>query len=536
MSAHAAERALSSLAALLPLLLLAPGALATEAELSLVTGAPVTLAGLVTAEAGGATLHAEDEKARGVATFTGATGVLSVWTYRAATLGGSRPDKVPVEEAREERFLLDGATFTLILADDRFSLTADARDDGAVRARGHAFRVPGHPVLLDQAHARQEPHALAIRGPPTVPWTWDAGWLYVGTTFYAQPDGFPRLEEATLGMSGGLSMAAEGGTLVVPQGNGSRTFRLGAHAESPASTRLPGVHSVGRMTFEGVLADASIPATAMWGIAAPTMSWTVDGEASWTNATGRVRAHGRETTFQDEPVRAEGAFRVVPEASRVVSALQPATYEGEGRFDALQVGARAPLAPPPTRMPNAAAGAAATLSLLAVLLALTETGRDLLVRLGAALYTRIVREDLLEHPLRRRLHEIVHAEPGLHLREAQRRLGTTWGPLAFHLRMLVQAGYLRQERRGGYTHVYPEGVGGEDAPVPHPLARRVHEALPEDGSPVPARRLRDQVGLSRQLLAYHLKALERRRLVTFVEAPEGERMVARVTPPAPRQG
>lgn len=543
MSAHADGRAPAPRRlVLLPLVLLlllplAPGALALDAQLLLQSGEPVVISGHVRAEAPGAILHAEDDAGRGLATFSGATGTLALWTYRAAAVGGGRGEKVPAEDAREQRFPLDNATFTITLRGERFSFTADARDDGLVHAGGDARLLRGRPVLLDQAHVRQEVHPLVFKAPPTVPWTWDAGWLYVGTPMGAQAEGFPRWGNATLGVLGGVYLAAEGGTLDLTRGNETLTFRLGEHAGPAGLAGAPGVQLFTRMTFEGVLSDASIPAPSLWGIAAPAMTWTVEGHAAWTRATGTLRSDGREVAFEDAPVDAAGTFRLAPAASPVADAVAPASYEGGGRFDSLRVGRAPALAPPPGRVEAAPAAAAATFGLLALLLALTETGRDLLARACAALYTRIVREDLLQHPLRRRLHEIVHAEPGIHLREAQRRLGTTWGPLAFHLRMLVQAGHLRLEKRGGYTHVWPQGAPADAAPLPHPLARRIHDTLPEDGTPMPARQLRSRVGLSRQLLAYHLKALQRRELVTFVDpGPEGERLVARVKPQSPRQG
>ncbi len=62
---------------------------------------------------------------------------------------------------------------------------------------------------------------------------------------------------------------------------------------------------------------------------------------------------------------------------------------------------------------------------------------------------RVRRERLLDHRLRKRILEEVERHPGIHHRQLLRTLGVSNGTLAYHLRQLERAGYLRFSRAHG---------------------------------------------------------------------------------------
>lgn len=72
------------------------------------------------------------------------------------------------------------------------------------------------------------------------------------------------------------------------------------------------------------------------------------------------------------------------------------------------------------------------------------------------------KENVLEHPMRRSLLEMVSAEPGIHLRELASRHGTAVTNTQWHLRKLEQAHLVRTQKVQGRRLYYPV-QGGVDS-------------------------------------------------------------------------
>lgn len=121
-----------------------------------------------------------------------------------------------------------------------------------------------------------------------------------------------------------------------------------------------------------------------------------------------------------------------------------------------------------------------------------------------ALYTRLRPGRALDHPTRQRLLDVVQKEPGLPLGEVQRRLALPNGTLRHHLRFLEQSGNVRSVQDGQHRRLYPAGAG-RVAPTPL-LSERALDALRAVG-PMPAARLAQRLGVSKQALHYHVKKL-----------------------------
>lgn len=67
-------------------------------------------------------------------------------------------------------------------------------------------------------------------------------------------------------------------------------------------------------------------------------------------------------------------------------------------------------------------------------------------------------EELARHPVRSRILAIVDAEPGVHVRELARRLGTTRNGTDHHVRRLQQAGLVTVVAGNGYSCVFRRGT------------------------------------------------------------------------------
>ncbi|MEA3191525.1 MAG: Helix-turn-helix domain [Thermoplasmata archaeon] len=71
--------------------------------------------------------------------------------------------------------------------------------------------------------------------------------------------------------------------------------------------------------------------------------------------------------------------------------------------------------------------------------------------LGVALFSRIQEQRLLDHPVRRRILDVVAGQPGIHGAELVRRVGAARGSVAHHVAKLVDAGQLVATQAGKYA-------------------------------------------------------------------------------------
>jgi len=101
-------------------------------------------------------------------------------------------------------------------------------------------------------------------------------------------------------------------------------------------------------------------------------------------------------------------------------------------------------------------GEVAAVGIVATLLAFVARG-------GLSLaYTRLARPELLTQAVRRRVHALVAAEPGIHARGVAQRIGGGNGPAEYHLRVLAREGYLASVLVRGRRHYF---VAGKHTPA-----------------------------------------------------------------------
>jgi predicted transcriptional regulator len=130
----------------------------------------------------------------------------------------------------------------------------------------------------------------------------------------------------------------------------------------------------------------------------------------------------------------------------------------------------------------------------------------------AALFTRLERGALLEHPVRSRIHDAVQAEPGIHYQELSRRVGVAQGTLRHHLAALERGGVLRAVKGPRHTCYFAAGTTDRHTLTAAPLlrsdgARRVllhAHAAPGLGT----NELAAALGMSASTVHTHLKRLE----------------------------
>jgi DNA-binding transcriptional ArsR family regulator len=136
---------------------------------------------------------------------------------------------------------------------------------------------------------------------------------------------------------------------------------------------------------------------------------------------------------------------------------------------------------------------ATSVGLVSLLAAVAYYLAPLLKSGGMTLFSRVQGPALLEHPARRRIVELVEAEPGLHYQELVRRLGIGQGATEHHLRKLAEAGLVVRRRGTGFTCYFPPGR--------HEAAARAAPALKSDGARRILHQIRARPGLSAKEVA-----------------------------------
>jgi predicted transcriptional regulator len=87
------------------------------------------------------------------------------------------------------------------------------------------------------------------------------------------------------------------------------------------------------------------------------------------------------------------------------------------------------------------------------------------------------REEVLENEARRRIYGFVKENPGLHLRELQRRLDIPLTSLNYHLDYLSRHDLLYRDGDGFYTRYFDEKLGIVDREILSILRQRRHREI-----------------------------------------------------------
>jgi predicted transcriptional regulator len=149
----------------------------------------------------------------------------------------------------------------------------------------------------------------------------------------------------------------------------------------------------------------------------------------------------------------------------------------------------------------------------------------LLYFLGVGGLRHIDRRNVLEHPMRQSLMDVVETEPGVHLRELASRHGTAVTNTQWHLRKLEMAGLVRTQKVQGRRLYYPTAGGAEmkevavqNAALQNPNALKIAWFL-DANSGVNQRTLAEGLNMNAGTVRWHLRKMEAAGLVRSV--PEG---------------
>jgi len=206
----------------------------------------------------------------------------------------------------------------------------------------------------------------------------------------------------------------------------------------------------------------------------------------------------------------------------------PGVIQDRGEFVVVAL----PPAPRPilTRPETVSAGVGVA-ALFAAALAYTEFGKyGLWSVLAFPLYTRLKREEVLDHFVRGQIYGFVMSHPGEHYNSLKDALKVTNGTLAHHLRTLEVQGFIKADRDGVFKRFYPV-----EMQVPRDRGIRLSDLqhhmltlIRDDGGPT-QQEIARRLGVSQQTVSYNIRALGREGLVRMEKTGRAKRYFASET-------
>jgi uncharacterized membrane protein/DNA-binding MarR family transcriptional regulator len=243
---------------------------------------------------------------------------------------------------------------------------------------------------------------------------------------------------------------------------------------------------------------------------------TLVPQGSWRDAVFYVvPSEGRRTLY----VQVDPAARI-PELIRYNNLLAvPIDVAPE---------AKAPIVTPTVAV--ASVTLIATCSIIG-LLGGTEVGRyALLAGLLIPLYTKLMKDRVLDHYLRGKIHGYIIANPGEHYNAIKEQLDVTNGALSYHLRVLEREGYIRSRMDGMYKRFYPSEMKLPRSTHRISSFQEVILTIVKNNHGVSQKDIARRIGVSSQVINYHIKLLEDAGLIKVDRTRRKSRVYATDTP------
>jgi predicted transcriptional regulator len=263
-------------------------------------------------------------------------------------------------------------------------------------------------------------------------------------------------------------------------------------------------------TLQRFYESCSLPATSF---TSNSLQAQVDGIARFGKATGTVARAADDETLKDETVDLAGNLE-----------LTPAAVEESGKRMRTELAGSVFTVDSPD-VPSAAgqdwqpyaAGAAGGALLLGVLLYSWPMLKWRFALLGAPLYARLKKDEVLENPLRDDILAHVQETPGISASELGRRVECGWGTLVYHLTVLERMHLVSSAREGRHKRFFAQGRinysdKGAVGLLANPAARTILDAIRTAPGSI-QKDLSERLNLSPGTVAWHVERLAAEGLV-----------------------
>jgi DNA-binding transcriptional ArsR family regulator len=171
----------------------------------------------------------------------------------------------------------------------------------------------------------------------------------------------------------------------------------------------------------------------------------------------------------------------------------------------------------PSKMPQAVFNAVATTGTVASagaagygLWALAKKFGWLLAPVAG--FSRIANSELLEHPMRAQVFQVIQANPGIHASELSRKVGAGWGTITHHLEKLEKARLVTTRRVNNQKCYFEDGgkVSSQDMAVASAVRGDSAGQIAAYVAIHPMtsqKAMAEQLGMSAALASFHVKKL-----------------------------
>ncbi len=136
----------------------------------------------------------------------------------------------------------------------------------------------------------------------------------------------------------------------------------------------------------------------------------------------------------------------------------------------------------------------------------------IIVIASAVMYSKIKRDNLLKHAVRRRIHEYVKENPGVHYRAILDELDLSMGVLTYHLNRLEKGEYLRSRQDGMYRRFFVTGRKTEVKFFLSDIQESILTTI-RSNQGISQSRIAESIGVTRKVVNYHVRILDRAGLI-----------------------
>jgi predicted transcriptional regulator len=138
----------------------------------------------------------------------------------------------------------------------------------------------------------------------------------------------------------------------------------------------------------------------------------------------------------------------------------------------------------------------------------TEVGKYRFLMLFVPLYSRIKKEEVLDHFLRGRIFEFIRENPGEHYNIIKKELGLKNGSLAYHLNTLEKEDYIKSKRDGMYKRFYPKNMEVPAKPKMRlsPVQQNIFDVI-KISPKITQKDIAEALKISQQVVSYHVNQL-----------------------------
>ena len=166
----------------------------------------------------------------------------------------------------------------------------------------------------------------------------------------------------------------------------------------------------------------------------------------------------------------------------------------------------------PIWIPVVPLAGAAAIGLIAagIVVGATEIGKYGFFALFTALFTRLNRDETLDHKVRYQLLGYLTENPGQHYNALKKALNITNGGMVYHLLVLEREGFIRSQRDGILKRFYPASVKAPEnrGRTPDELVNDIIAAV-EKHPGITQKELVERLVVSDEVVGYHLRKIVR---------------------------